>query len=79
MDISKLNETELKALWYDELSKKEQAEVNMQIINEQIIKLRNPQPGEVPKDEGQSADSAKPSEPTDGKADAEAPTSPVGN
>ncbi len=40
MDITTLNEVELKAMWYDELTKKEQAEANMRVINEEIIKRR---------------------------------------
>ncbi len=41
MDIANLNETELKALFYDELMKKEQAEMNLRIINEALAKLHS--------------------------------------
>lgn len=36
MDVSKMSETELKALFYDELTKMERAKLNMDAINQEL-------------------------------------------
>jgi hypothetical protein len=41
MDISQKSLEELKALAYDQIAMKEQAELNLQTINQQILKLQN--------------------------------------
>lgn len=44
MDITKLDETHLKSLFYDELHKREQAQLNMNAIDQELIRRRQPQP-----------------------------------
>lgn len=52
MDLSKLiNISELKAMAYDQIAAKEQAEHNLRLINQRIVELTTVPPNEVTENE----------------------------